>query len=130
MAIGPAPRRKTRCRVDEQAPPKWERVGVNPSCIYFNYHPKTGIGMLAVESTDPSPPAFRDSFLHDDGSYFHTTASLENVIGIIPCRRGPQTFSPIDGLLLQYSDGRRACVGRVRLDFQDPRIVAGTSGIL
>ncbi|KAF5971183.1 hypothetical protein FBULB1_9381 [Fusarium bulbicola] len=50
-----------------------------------------------------------------------SSASLRDVRTITPCRGWSEQFlDEVVGLLFTYSDGRRRCVGQVRLDCLDP----------
>lgn len=126
--VGPVPPRPS----ERQAIPKWKLVVTDPSRLYFDYDPQ-GIRLLAIQSTVTSPPILRRSILHNQctlARYFYTAASLESITDIVPCLGGLQVDSPIVGLLLRYSDGRRACVGKARLDRLGPRIVVDASEVL
>lgn len=46
----------------------------------------------------------------------YSSASLEDVVEVTPSQMELATHSPISGLLFQYANGERACVGDVRLD--------------
>ncbi|RSL92063.1 hypothetical protein CEP52_014044 [Fusarium oligoseptatum] len=48
--------------------------------------------------------------------YFYSAASLEEVVEVTPCRVKLATHSLISGLIFQYANGERACVGDIRLD--------------
>ncbi|CZR33289.1 uncharacterized protein FPRO_01814 [Fusarium proliferatum ET1] len=65
------------------------------------------------------PPSFNPF-----ASYFSfavSSASLNDVRTITPCRAWSELFrNDVVGLLFTYGDGRRRCVGLVRLDFLDP----------
>ncbi|RKL46176.1 hypothetical protein BFJ72_g3084 [Fusarium proliferatum] len=53
-------------------------------------------------------------------SFVASSASLNDVRTITPCRGWSEPFlNDVVGLLFTYSDGRRRCVGQVRLDFLD-----------
>ncbi|KAG5755458.1 hypothetical protein H9Q72_008030 [Fusarium xylarioides] len=65
------------------------------------------------------PPSFNP--LIDLYSFSATSASLNDVRTITPCRGWSEPFlNKVVGLLFTYRDGRRRCVGRVRLDSLDP----------
>lgn len=52
----------------------------------------------------------------DSMGEYHTFAGLKDVVKITPCWREFGDQSCIVGLYLEYSTGRRACVGQCRLD--------------
>ncbi|KAK1457130.1 hypothetical protein CTAM01_17205, partial [Colletotrichum tamarilloi] len=110
---------------------KWtllDRPTKSPSTIYLM---KTALGsLLGFESPrpddhNPSPrvewptSSYPKSRRH---AYFAwTSAKLDDVVDIIPCRRCRQGSEIISGLLLRYIDGQQACVGQIRLDqLQNP----------
>ncbi|KAF5541058.1 hypothetical protein FMEXI_8079 [Fusarium mexicanum] len=53
--------------------------------------------------------------------FVETSASLSGVRSITPCRGWKSEFShEVVGLVLTYGNGRRRCIGQVRLDCLDP----------
>ncbi|KAF5604861.1 hypothetical protein FPCIR_714 [Fusarium pseudocircinatum] len=54
-------------------------------------------------------------------NFVGSSASLKDVRTITPCRGWSEQFlNEVVGLVFTYSDGRRRCVGQVRLDCLDP----------
>lgn len=47
---------------------------------------------------------------------YYTSAPLDGVVRVIPCRTGSGDTSAIIGLLLEYADNSRACIGQYRHD--------------
>lgn len=47
---------------------------------------------------------------------FATTAQLEDIVEVVPCRSWAPGSTGIVGLVFTYSDGHREAVGQVRLD--------------
>lgn len=115
---------------------EWTRIFVapeGPTQVYFNESP-LGILRLAINScsdhsaTPPVPiplPRYPERITMED--YFYTTATLDDVVEITPCRREFNHHSAITGLLIRYSNGNRACVGQFRLDCIGPVLEVGGS---
>lgn len=104
------------------------QVGDSPGRIYFDTS-ILGIHELAFETPVPSPvdeqpllprpESACPSHYSDDENYFYTSATLDGVVGMTPCRANIVDFGPaVVGLLLNYEDGQQASVGQVRLDMQ------------
>lgn len=107
----------------------WSRIFRLPetrsSRIFFNAIP-AGITRMASDAPQ-SHPAGRishkpqipisqaPSWMIQSWGYY-TSAAFENVAQVIPCRLRLAKYSKIIGLLLQYSDGSRECVGQCRFD--------------
>lgn len=97
-----------------------------PSRIFFE-ESNPGVRAMALESPRPraSPQYTLDlpqptrNLVESTApvSWFYSTASLRGVKEVVPSQRcKPGWHKVIVGLLLRYHDGRRACLGQVRLD--------------
>lgn len=62
-----------------------------------------------------APSPFPESTSLQD--YFYSSAILDDVVEVTLCR--PPTKKKVSGLLFRYADGRKACVGEIRLDYMD-----------
>ncbi|KAJ0168376.1 hypothetical protein CTA2_6732 [Colletotrichum tanaceti] len=107
------------------------------SWIFFELY-RVGVRHLGFSSTKPehapghtiSLPAPMSSNPGYD-CYFYSTAVLDKVNEITPCQRMIHGQTKIIGLLLRYSDGRRASLGQVRFDcLTSPLKVDGIWSIL
>ncbi|KAM0551751.1 hypothetical protein ACHAPJ_008319 [Fusarium lateritium] len=96
-----------------------------PQRFWYSY-PQDGVDCFAFDTPDlrcsrqniPSELNNPNIFVHSGlpGQGFFTTAKLENVVEVTPCKAwGPGTTG-IVGLVFLYSDGHRDAVGQVRLD--------------
>ncbi|KAF4447880.1 hypothetical protein F53441_8630 [Fusarium austroafricanum] len=96
-----------------------------PCHFWYNYH-GDGVDHLAFDSEDKRTDK-NEVFTHLQGQYalcssaagpqtFSTSARLENVVELIPCRSWAPRSTGIVGLIFIYSDGHRESVGQVRLD--------------
>lgn len=72
-----------------------------PSFVYSG-------NLTALEPANGSLPS--------DYCWYLSSCRLTDVVEIIPCRE-ERKDSPIIGILLRYSDNRRACLGQYRLDW-------------
>lgn len=63
--------------------------------------------------TPSSPPPYTQY----NEVWYYTNCRLEDVVGITCCIDQAASHKPIIGMLLRYSDDRRACVGQYRLDW-------------
>ncbi|CAM1501689.1 Fc.00g036730.m01.CDS01 [Cosmosporella sp. VM-42] len=114
-------------------PTKWKflhRLQGSPERIFYHDGPNR-IRAIQFESNScheqrprgirlpfPEPASPTPKFsIHEE--YFYTFASLKDVTKVTPCRRSTNSNSTIIGLLLEYSTGRRACVGQIRTDSLD-----------
>ncbi|KAI1495853.1 hypothetical protein F5X99DRAFT_102308 [Biscogniauxia marginata] len=85
--------------------------------FYFNDSPD-GICQIATDSPaiEEVVPTLGNSSPSPNktgiGEFFYSSASLENVMEIVPCRKMPETDSPIIGLLIRYSTGPEHAPGR------------------
>ncbi|SPQ20852.1 7fe6b43f-d362-4d17-a62d-94c47311d6b1 [Thermothielavioides terrestris] len=96
-----------------------------PSRIYFDLS-LYGIHSLAVDTPlpsgavvlpSPAPPVSPCPELGPYEIFTYTSAALDGVVEVTPCRSDVAEFGPaITGLLLRYADGRQASLGQVRLD--------------
>ncbi|KAI1758868.1 hypothetical protein GGR53DRAFT_515636 [Hypoxylon sp. FL1150] len=104
--------------------PTWSHIARPsnaPTPIYFNISPRSIHWLALGQGPDDStpfpeinltpPPCRIASF-----DLFLTSAVLDDVVEIIPCRQKLATHSPIIGLLLHYGNGNRACLGQFRFD--------------
>lgn len=103
---------------------RWQQacsMRVGPTRIYFNYHVR-GIHKLGFETgasggaTLPLEMPFPCLTNDMQVPYFYSSATLENVTRVTPCRRRLEDCTAVTGLLLRYADGGRAALGEVRLD--------------
>lgn len=62
----------------------------------------------------PTPMSYPQT--HGILDYYYSAASLEEVVEVTPCQVKLATHSHISGLIFQYANGERACVGEIRLD--------------
>ncbi len=99
------------------------------SRVYFNTCdslPDKEIKYLAFE--DISHPAVRPypeslvpaspfSGTQYNEPWFFSSCSLKGVIEITLCRSSSLSYTPISGMLVQYTDGHRACLGQLRFDW-------------
>lgn len=81
-------------------------------------------------ATEPQPPSPRMEPLlgpNPGELFYHTSASMKDVCSVTLCRR--EEF--ITGMIVHYTDGRRASLGLVRLDRLDdvPTGVTATKGL-
>ncbi|KHN94543.1 DNA helicase, ATP-dependent, RecQ type [Metarhizium album ARSEF 1941] len=112
-------------------------MGTSPSKVYLNEVDSARDGQRArymgVHATTPTcweksvnpeaaiPKAVPRRF---GQSLFFSCCRLENVEAVTPCCGKRQRHRPIIGMLLQYDDGTRSCVGQYRLDWAlDPVVV-------
>lgn len=51
-----------------------------------------------------------------DEPWYYSTCRLENVVGITCCIDTVRNYQPIIGMLIEYAEGHRECVGHYRLD--------------
>lgn len=130
MMVGP-------CPAPTWPKARWYHIASHMSCVYFN-HALRGMHLLASRQMAvthgpaelPMPSSYPKTKLITIGDYFYTSASLENVTEITPCLGEPDINGSIVGLLLRYSNGRQACVGRFRLDRAGKSLKASASGML
>ena len=90
------------------------------------YYEKADVGVLelAFESQRPDediPPQMRTPDFTPPGPWiygnvFFSSAVLDGVIEVFPCRTSVRGGEAIVGLLLIDSEGNRSCVGQIRLD--------------
>ncbi|KAF6840317.1 hypothetical protein CPLU01_01341 [Colletotrichum plurivorum] len=106
--------------------------------IHIFFDNRNRVESLFFEEPEPTPGLRSDPVLPDPISprpphavykeqLFFSSASLDGIIQIIPCRRHARGRSHVVGLLLEYSDGRRTCVGQFRLDSLDKRLLVRDS---
>ncbi|KAI1207663.1 uncharacterized protein F4807DRAFT_434089 [Annulohypoxylon truncatum] len=100
----------------------------NPSRIFFEDSPH-GIRCLAFETPSPNQynrplilpfpisPFPKSTSIED---YFYTSAVLDNVVEVTPCRTVQSGVWAITGILLSYANGYQIAVGQVRLDHLSP----------
>ena len=112
-----------------------DQVGSGPGPVFFNDF-AFGIRELAFETPQPvhitqSPSLPKPESPYPESTsleeYFYTSAILDNVTELTPCRFETGSGSFISGLLLRYSNGCRACVGQIRLDRLQHSLAVGTS---
>ncbi|KAI1207656.1 uncharacterized protein F4807DRAFT_434053 [Annulohypoxylon truncatum] len=118
--------------------PTWSRMFATsgrPARIYWEYS-HHGSKQWATSSppdqtTIPSVSTISQYPPGSDG-LFYSSASLENIVEIIPCQRKHicSTDLQITGLLIHYKDKTRACVGGFRMDSLCPAIRVGDSSKL
>ncbi|OTB05541.1 hypothetical protein M426DRAFT_319811 [Hypoxylon sp. CI-4A] len=97
-------------------------------CRVFFEDSSHGIRKLGFEAPPPAPgrniaiPApispYPESTTLED--YFYTSASLVNVIGVIPCRSTNSDIVSIVGIILNYANGYQTTVGQVFVDRLEP----------
>ncbi|KAI0902715.1 hypothetical protein F4823DRAFT_621082 [Ustulina deusta] len=106
-------------------PAVWTQLSTlpkSPTRVYFNDSPR-GICRLATSqlSTNQGPTSIAGTLSPYPkrtgvGDFFHSSANLRNAVTIRPCQETFASHSPIIGLLIQYYNGDRTCVGQVRFD--------------
>ncbi|KAF5124181.1 hypothetical protein E5D57_012109 [Metarhizium anisopliae] len=105
-------------------------IGTSPSKVYVNEVDSVRDGQrvryVGVQATIPScwekstnskfwmPKSIPHRF---GQTHLYSCCRLENVAAVTPCRGKRLRHQPIIGMLLQYHDGTRACVGQYRLDW-------------
>ncbi|KAI8959431.1 hypothetical protein F5Y11DRAFT_368065 [Daldinia sp. FL1419] len=97
-----------------------------PNRLFFEDSP-SGIQELGFETCLPTPqkcaavpiPAspYPESTSLED--YFYTSASLEGVVAVTPCRVKQANIFIFTGMLLHYANGYENAVGQVRFDCLD-----------
>ncbi|KAM0417323.1 hypothetical protein ACHAPT_012639 [Fusarium lateritium] len=102
-----------------------------PGFFCFDSTPAHRIHEIAFDDPPPNenaPPAPPEAYLpHSDQPWLlenahWSSASVENVVKIVPCRQTMEGNMMITGLLLCYSDGNKASLGHIRLDRLDPAL--------
>ncbi|SPQ19054.1 e6e2ec79-93ae-4bde-87dc-f58c79148bf6 [Thermothielavioides terrestris] len=103
------------------------RAGETPDRIYFDISllgiheiilgaplPRVRVDLPLPQALPqlPSPRSACPSHYYYDENYYFTSATLDGVAEITPCR----SDLGVIGLLLHYHDGRQAALGQVRLD--------------
>lgn len=118
IVLGPHPKSSPRAALVDL--PNQKRSGR----LFFEHGP-LGVRNLAFETPEPAPassplilprslsPHPKATFFE---SYFYSTADLEGIERIVPCQRNILGRQHIIGLCLDFPEGRRSCVGQVRLD--------------
>ncbi|EWZ77515.1 hypothetical protein FOQG_16824 [Fusarium oxysporum f. sp. raphani 54005] len=115
----------------------WELLDISkgePGHFFFDSHPSAMRGLI-FDSKAPRQPRVLDApkpvsphpGLHVCEDFHWSQASLENVVAVTPCCRVTKGSPEFIGLLLDYSDGSRACVGQVRLDCLSPPLTIKSS---
>jgi hypothetical protein len=98
----------------------------SPASILYSTS-ESGISVLAFETPrrpktwnrQPAAPTPLSAYpeakrFYED--YYYTSAALDDVAVVIPCRRQIAGTEVITGLLLRDASGHTSCVGQVRLD--------------
>lgn len=104
------------------------RPSPNGTQIWFNdstsVYPKS-LRYLAVDglgppvqrpfpaSLIPNPPCF---WTHNTEPWFVSSCSMEGIVDIILCRDTAFDHRPITGMLLEYENGHRECLGQFRFN--------------
>lgn len=103
-------------------PAVWSRVFAasgGPDRIYWDYS-QWGSRKLATTSPADQTPGPSISHIsprpYTSGPILYSSASLQDIIGIIPCQKRHKAHLSITGLLICYPNNCQACVGEVRLD--------------
>lgn len=114
---------------------RYDLLARQPDFMFFDENPR-GITTLALESLStpvsphrpgypvPESPYPRSLMLEE---YFYTSAKLDNIARIIPCRQKTDGKPSVTGILLQDSLGHWSCVGQVCVDNLSEAIEVGRS---
>lgn len=111
----------------------------SPSRIYFNESLQS-IKQLAFEDSDkvsnqyeqpdfiPQPGFIPPNSLLKVDRFYYSFAILDDVTEVTPCVFEVENFvQAVAGFLFRYRDGRRACVGQIRLDMLQPALEVTTA---
>ncbi|KAF5022664.1 hypothetical protein F66182_5282 [Fusarium sp. NRRL 66182] len=123
-----------------ELPVEYERVTLFPESgphrFWYSLLPD-GVDSFAFDGSDLRRRQVEASrVLGDDGPVhsgyrnqgFASTARLENVVEVIPCRSWTPGSTGIVGLILTYSDGHKDSVGQIRLDHLMPPVAVDPTG--
>lgn len=111
-----------------------DRPNGEPGHLFFDRKP-FGISLLGLSSKTPEQvpmPALPEPLSSNpqqfsmEGMHW-SKASVEDVVAVSCCRPTARAYSDIIGLVFYYSDGRKACVGQIRLDCLGSPLVVNSS---
>jgi hypothetical protein len=115
----------------------WELLDIpngEPAHFFFDSYPSAMSDLMFDSEAPRQPrvlnapePVSRHPDLHSCEDFHWSQASVENVVAVSPCCRITKGAPEFIGLLLHYSDGKRACVGQVRLDCLGPLLAIESS---
>lgn len=104
--------------------PAWTQLCAlpeGPSRLFLS-HSRLGVHLLGTKDVgNPNATLSMSTPMscpktHRIVKYFYSAASLEDVVEVTPCEIKLATHSHMSGLIFQYANGERACVGEIRLD--------------
>ncbi|KAL2689333.1 hypothetical protein Neosp_003386 [[Neocosmospora] mangrovei] len=109
----------------------------SPMRIFFSYS-LNGINLFAAPKSGvpENEPVHEDLYEEEPENFcvygydFHTSASLEDVAQVVPCKANERGKSIINGLLLRYNDGHETTIGRFRFDCAQPPLSFAESSTL
>ncbi|KAI8963384.1 hypothetical protein F5Y11DRAFT_319646 [Daldinia sp. FL1419] len=97
-----------------------------PNRMYFEHSPR-GIHEFGFETPLPAPresafvpvpeSPYPESTSVED--FFHTSASLDGVVAVTPCRVKQGDITNFTGMLLHYENGHKVAVGQIKFDCLD-----------
>lgn len=100
------------------------RLATSPTRLFFE-ESWSGIGEVAFEGpsmqeSETNPPFEIKRLTYPTSrpgeQLFYTSAPLTHITAITSCHSRLEGVAAIVGLLLEYQDGRKRCVGQMRLD--------------
>jgi hypothetical protein len=100
----------------------------DPTQVFFNEYRHVSLDWVrhmaadgAEQDLDPHwPPLevedFPNACTKKSGPWFKSSCSTQGIIGITVCRDLARSHKPIIGLLAEYENGHRECLGQFRFD--------------